>query len=238
MTRPIGFSTGALAFGDFERALTMLSTHATPVVELSALREHELEPLMERLADLDLSAFEYVSIHAPSRFSSEVAERAAADALLPAIEREMNIVLHPDAILDEACWDAFGRVLCLENMDPRKRTGRTAQELRSYFERFPLARFCLDLAHARQVDGTMVEARRLIRDFGHRLGQVHMSETDAAGRHYAMSRSAANAMQRLAQHLPLETPIILESMVDEEQIARELEVAEMALRLPSEEPKE
>ena len=36
-----GFSTGALAYGDFERALEMLAGHDVSAIELSALRDHE-----------------------------------------------------------------------------------------------------------------------------------------------------------------------------------------------------
>src|SRR5580692_10690094 len=51
----IGFSTGALARGDFRRALQMLSGKKANAVELSALRQHELAPLVQQLEQLDLS---------------------------------------------------------------------------------------------------------------------------------------------------------------------------------------
>ena len=47
--RPIGFSTGALAYGDFRRGLDIVRENQLPVVELSALREPELEPLVASL---------------------------------------------------------------------------------------------------------------------------------------------------------------------------------------------
>ena len=53
--RPIGFSTGALAKGDFRRGLEILRRHKIEIVELSALRQPELEPLMSSLDDLDLA---------------------------------------------------------------------------------------------------------------------------------------------------------------------------------------
>jgi hypothetical protein len=65
----IGFSTGALAKGDFPRALQMLRTAGVSTVELSALREHELPSLAHSLNDLDLTGFSHVSIHAPSNLS-------------------------------------------------------------------------------------------------------------------------------------------------------------------------
>ena len=40
--RTFGISTGALAYGDFRRALEMLRRYDTNAVELSALRQPEL----------------------------------------------------------------------------------------------------------------------------------------------------------------------------------------------------
>jgi hypothetical protein len=52
--RSIGFSTGALALGDFRRGLTLLAGRGVRAVELSALREAELPGLMAALDELDL----------------------------------------------------------------------------------------------------------------------------------------------------------------------------------------
>jgi hypothetical protein len=58
--RCIGFSTGALARNDFRKALQMLAGKKVSAVELSALRQDELVPLVEQLDSLDLSPFKYV----------------------------------------------------------------------------------------------------------------------------------------------------------------------------------
>lgn len=57
--RPIGFSTGAVAKGDFQRALCRLRQHGVKVVELSALRLPELAPLAQSLERIDLDGFEF-----------------------------------------------------------------------------------------------------------------------------------------------------------------------------------
>ena len=69
--RPIGFSSGALAYADFRRGVAMLLGKDIHCLELSALRENELDPLLDSLNELDLAQFEYVAIHAPSGFSPE-----------------------------------------------------------------------------------------------------------------------------------------------------------------------
>jgi hypothetical protein len=45
--RPIGFSTGALAKGDFRRGLDLQRRSGISAIELSALRDHELPHLLE-----------------------------------------------------------------------------------------------------------------------------------------------------------------------------------------------
>src|SRR5688572_8764056 len=122
--RPIGFSTGALALGDFRSALSMLAAHPVTAVELSALRDYELKPLMAELPRLDLDRFRYLSVHVPSKFSV-MAEADVASTLEPCIERGIPVVLHPDAIRNTSSWRRFGTLLCIENMDKRKGTGRT-----------------------------------------------------------------------------------------------------------------
>src|SRR6266700_7220462 len=94
--RPIGFSTGALAYADFRRGLAMTRTANCEGVELSALRQSELFPLLESLGSLDLAGFEYISIHAPSQFEPEW-EAVAWDRLREELWRKLPIVVHPDA---------------------------------------------------------------------------------------------------------------------------------------------
>lgn len=232
--RPIGFSTGALAHGDFRRALGTLQGKAVPVLELSALREHEVTELMSSLSGLRLSGFSHVSVHAPSRFE-RMGEAELVELLRPCIELEIPVIVHPDALRDPRAWAPFGELLCIENMDNRKRTGRTADELAPFFADLPDAGFCFDVAHARQVDGTMIEARALLRRYGDRLKQVHLSEIDAAGRHFGLSILSVRAARRIAHLIPDNTPVVLESQVDASGIERECQLAERALseRKPS-----
>ena len=227
--RPIGFSTGALALGDFRRALTMLAGAGTSAIELSALRDHELDPLMQALGGLQLSEFEYVSVHVPSKFKS-LTEAQVAAALHPCIKRNFPIVVHPDVIREPSCWAPFGALLCIENMDKRKHTGRTVGELAGFFSTFPEATMCLDIAHARQIDSTMAEARQMLKQFGGRLRQVHISEIDAQGHHKRLSLTTILASQSLAALIPEEVPIIIESMIPEQDMRREMDAVRRALK--------
>src|SRR4051794_19712335 len=122
--RHIGFSTGALARGDFRAALAILRQHDITIVELSALRVEELTPLVTALPSLVLECFSFVSVHAPSRFARD-AEQWVVEQLLPFVERGYPVIVHPDVISDPERWNALGNRLVIENMDKRKPVGRT-----------------------------------------------------------------------------------------------------------------
>jgi hypothetical protein len=221
--RPIGFSTGALALGDFDKGLALMADRRTSVIELSALREEELPPLMSSLERLHLAGYTYVSVHAPSRLQT-MKEAAVAKMLRPCIDRGWHVVLHPDAIGDHGCWRDFGRWLCIENMDKRKEAGRTAVELRRHFRELPEASMCLDLAHARQVDPTLGIAREIIREYDKKIVQLHLSELDVKSHHEPLSMAAVWAIREIAHLLPA-CPVILESVVQPRGIDSELEMA-------------
>jgi hypothetical protein len=57
---------GALARSDYHRALQMLANKPVNAVELSALRQDELQPLVEHLDNLDLGKFSHKAFHASS----------------------------------------------------------------------------------------------------------------------------------------------------------------------------
>jgi hypothetical protein len=225
----IGFSTGALALGDFRSALSMLQGKGTRAVELSALRDHEVEPLMAALPALDLTGFAYVSVHLPSKFR-RLTERQVVGLLNPCIERKIPVVLHPDVIENVQIWRSFGALLCIENMDKRKSTGRTVQELEHFFSEFPDATFCLDVAHARQVDSTMGEAWFMLNRFARRLRQIHISEIDGTGHHHGLSLTAISATAGIARLVRADIPVIIEAQVDEADIDHEIESVKRAFQ--------
>jgi hypothetical protein len=229
----IGFSTGAVARGDYRRALDVLQHHHVNVVELSALRMSELEPLVNDLGRLDLARFSFISFHSPSTFE-KCDELRVVELLRVVIERHIPVIVHPDAISDFRLWREFGELLLVENMDKRKPIGRTATEMAEVFLRLPEAGFCFDIGHARQVDPTMVESFRLLDEHGSRLRQVHMSEVNTASHHEPMSSYAIHAFQRVAAMIADGTPVILETLIDRGQsnVPAEIEKAMMALTVP------
>lgn len=224
----IGFSTGSVAKSDVRRALRLLEPHGIEAVELSALRTHELAPLLGVISRLSFDDYAHVSVHAPSAFTP-AEEPGIAAALLPVAQRGWLVVVHPDTIRVSRLWAVFGDRLCIENMDHRKPVGRTVQELRPVFARLPEASFCFDVAHARQCDPSMGEAFRLLDAFHDRLAEVHVSELDAQSRHVRLSPAGVWACQQVAGMIPLEVPIIIEAPVEPYEIEAELEASLEAL---------
>ena len=147
--RIIGFSTGALARGDYRHALEILSEKPVNAVELSVLRQDELRPLVEDLDNSDLRRFSYVAFHAPSSIEPSL-ELPAIELLERVAARGWSISVHPNAMSTPVAWARFDDLLCIENMDKRKPVGQTAADLARIFEALPRASFCFDVSVVRQ----------------------------------------------------------------------------------------
>jgi hypothetical protein len=226
--RCIGFSTGALAFGDWQRALELLSRSSATAVELSALRERELVPLVEALPQLDLNRFRYICFHAPSNLE-ELSEQELVSTLKPIVANGWPVVVHPGVIQDYSLWSDFGQLLCVENMDRRKPVGRTAEELSEILEKLNTASLCFDLGHSRHIDRTMSEAKATVRALNTKLKIIHLSEVDLHGRHVPLSLMALLSFSRLSSVIPKDCPIILESPVLEGDLDSEISRVERTL---------
>jgi hypothetical protein len=234
--QPLGYSTGGIALSDFRKALGVLKEQPVQAVELSAIRENELVPLLHSLEDLDLPQFSYVSIHAPSSFSRE-AEGEIFRGLYATGHHGWPIVVHPDTLHDFSLWRKLGDLLCIENMDKRKQSGRTVPELELLFQEFPQASFCFDIGHARQVDTSMIEAYRMLKQFRSRLRQVHISEVNTQNKHDRLSFVSILGFQEVTHLIPSSTPVIIESVVAEDQIGAEIRRVQSALHAPVKQPR-
>lgn len=229
--RSIGFSTGALALDDFRGALCSLKNKGTEAVELSALRERELIPLVDAIPSLDLRSFRHISVHVPSSMSPGF-EAVAVEKLRSVADRGWLIVIHPDVISRYDKWLVFRDRLCIENMDKRKPIGQTAIQLQQMFEKLPDASFCMDLGHARQVDPTMTEAFLILRRFRSRLKQLHISEVNSDSRHGEITLEAFIAFRKVAELIPEDVPVIVESRVPKPDIDREVRLVREILDSP------
>jgi hypothetical protein len=226
----IGFSTGAIAYSDFRRGLQMLLDRNVTIVEISALRMAEWAPLIQALDHLDLSAFDYVSIHLPSAMNA-ADESSVVESLTQIRDRRYPLILHPDAIQDFGPWREFGGLVCVENMDMRKLIGRTEPELGAIFRELPDANLCFDIGHAAQVDTTMAEAYFILKRYRDKITQIHVSEVNSRSKHDSLSYATIQSFRDVAHMIPVGPPIILETPVPPEQMRDEINKARFALAL-------
>jgi hypothetical protein len=224
----IGYSTGSIAKGDFNLAIEILSSHDITAIELSALRENEIRTLITSLNQLNLSRYQYVSFHAPSKL--ELIEENELIDILQSVPEAWPIIVHPDIISNYKEWEVFSSQLCIENMDKRKPCGRTVRDLQFIFNQLPEATFCLDVAHARQVDPTMSQCYQMLKVFPERLVQIHLSDVTSDSNHVPLNMQAMDAYKRIIGNIPNNIPVILESPLfpgphQQERIAKEIELA-------------
>jgi hypothetical protein len=218
--RPIGFSTGSLAPGNTRLALEMLRHYRTTAIELSALRTSEVEEVVQVVREVKLEQFQYISFHAPSKWNG-MSEREFLNAAAEIIKQGWPIILHPDAIQEWDSWHQLGSQVVIENMDGRKPVGRNVEELQNIFDRLPLARFCFDVGHAKQIDPTMKLAQDLLNAFGSRLSEFHVSDVNEHFAHVRLSRESMQLYGPLLQQFP-HVPIILETPVAGEEMTEQL----------------
>lgn len=230
--RPVGFSTGALARAEFRVALHELVGKPVDSIELSALRLAELPILLRALGELRLDAYSYIAIHAPSEFD-HVQEVEVVNLLKAFVPSKWPIIVHPDTIHDYSLWQVLGSRIAIENMDRRKAIGRTVEELKIVFEKLPEARFCFDIGHARQFDTTMTEAYRILKSFGARLCQVHVSEVNSSSQHDPVSFASILAFAQVANLISATIPLIIESRVQPDEIENEISKMKKAFPLPA-----
>ncbi len=149
--------------------------------------------------------------------------------MLQRVPDNWPIILHPDAISDFELWRELCARVCIENMDKRKRIGRSAAELKRIFGELPDATLRFDIGHARQFDPTMTEAWQILREFGSKLRQVHVSEVNTRSKHDVLSYASIIAFQDVAHLIPEHVPLILETPVKEGGIEGEIEKVRQAL---------
>ncbi len=229
--RSIGFSTGSLTKGDFRAALEMLEAVQIDAIELSALREIELFPLLQAFETLPLERYRHVSIHVPSCLS-EMTDSQLCDALTTVASKGVPLIVHPDIISNWEAWDRLGEAVVIENMDKRKPCGRNASELQSIFEKLPQAKLCLDVGHSRQVDPSMHVTKEILRQHGARIAEIHLSEVNSASMHERLNGLAISAFREIAGKISDAVPIILESPLRSHELHEELDRAKSIFSTP------
>ena len=208
-----GIATGSYVEDrdDWRRAVDRARTEHWRFLELTAVFESLLSALVTTLAADDdlLTGFDRVSLHAPIHANSP-------PRLVDQIEGlafDGDVIFHPDAWAGERALDRLGRRVVFENMDVAKRFGRTADDLRSVFERHPDAGFCLDVAHVWTNDRGLQLGHALLDAFGDRLRQLHVSGIEPDGTHRTTTSADLELYRPLLDRCD-GVPWILEAVVE------------------------
>lgn len=186
---PVGVSTGFMneLRGDWGGQVSQAWAASPFAVELSALSEVELAPLLDYLTGRPRLPFRYLSVHGPSK-GRELDEAELVAQLCDLAEWCDGIVMHPDTMVDVDRYLALGRTLLIENMDARKESGRTPDELAPLFAELPEAGFCFDIAHAWSIDRGMSVADELLDAFRGRLRHIHLSSLSEYLHHVGLTQ--------------------------------------------------
>lgn len=209
----IGFSTGAIALGDFELALSLLAQTKIDIVEISALHISDFRTLVEKFNQLDLKQYRHVSIHAPTK-PDTIDEDEIIRGLLKITSHNSTVIVHPDIIKTHCLWKSLGSRLVIENNDQRKLGGQTPEDLLCLSKLFPEARFCIDIAHALIFDNCLlnvIEFSTLLRG---RIAEIHVSGIAPNLYHCQLSRHDIDKYKNISHILPPDAPIIIESPIE------------------------
>jgi len=209
----IGFSTGVLYKTSISpisaEALQRIASLGCSAVELAAMRLERI-PQLAQLSAKDCAPFSYRSIHAPG--SMELRNDKPARELFDSIERAYRrlglqcVVVHPHTVQDWSLFKRYSFVLAVENMDPKKPSGRFVDDLRAVFDQTD-ARFVLDLNHCFAHDPTLKLADELLAAFGNRLQHIHLSGYQKLHEPLHITRQS----EIVAKALSLHVPVIIES---------------------------
>lgn len=176
----VGASTGYMSElrDDWDAQVAAARAISPSAVELSALSEKQLLGLRRFLGARPRLPFRYLSVHGPAK-DRRLAEDDLVSLLSELSRRVDAIVMHPDTLDRPDRYRKLGGKLAIENMDARKITGRTLDELICIFDELPEAGFCFDVAHAWSIDSGMSVATELVETLHDRLRHVHLSSVIA-----------------------------------------------------------
>ncbi len=205
-----------------ERALKF----SDEAIELSLTRIEKIKQSVTDEALSLLSQFKYKSIHLPvvdgTRFitypdNSIEESLKVIDKIIVSISAN-TVLVHPDQINDFG-WvkSRYGSLLAFENMDVKKKFGKTQEEMLEIFELCPRAKWVFDVNHLFTNDKDMKSADDFFNTLRDKLTHYHLS--GYGGFHDALCISQENVI--LSGIKSLDFPIIDEGNLLEKNVLEE-----------------
>lgn len=137
---------------------------------------------VERLDNItcEVKKFSYRSIHFPSNGiiyrDDEETNKIIQKIEKFYLETNANVaIIHPDLVEDWQVFRKYNLNWAIENMDDRKESYKTVEDLKRFFEENPNWNFVLDLNHCYSNDKTMLLADDMINNFRNKIIHYHLS---------------------------------------------------------------
>lgn len=176
--------------------------------------------------------FLHCSLHAPEHIYQD---NESSHIILQAIEKicsELsikNIVVHPDTVVDRSVFQQYKHLpFSIENMDDRKKSCRSVEDIQKILDENSNFWFTLDLQHCFTNDPTMQLAKDFHKVLWHKIVQYHLSWYHPDYLHYPLFKTLQNEI--IASLENRDIPIIIESTFDhQDELHKEIEYIQSLL---------
>ncbi len=182
MKRTIGFSQGVLfKLYDVNKDanIKLLKDCGSNAIEANCHHVSDAVFLPLLLEHIQAHDFDYISLHTPVnvRYGNNIETRALLEKLQEFYYQSdaKLIVVHPDLVDDWSVFEDFKMKWAIENRDDRKKNFKDQADLEKFFNEHPEWFLVLDLGHVNSNDKSMSLAKELIKLFGSRIAEVHLS---------------------------------------------------------------
>lgn len=212
----IGFSTGCLYKTQqtiSARMIDFFRKIGCNAIELNCPDKTDLKTILE-FTKKDFTGFKHISVHSPRLSGKDASEILD---ILETIHKNICldcVIIHPDEIADIKALSKRTFPIGIENMDSRKKFGKTKEELESLFKDHPNFGFVLDVNHVYTNDPSMKLSHELSEAFGKKTMQSHLS--GFVHSHDPLSKTHQTI---IIDAVPKNTPIIIESVCNDEEEA-------------------
>ncbi len=231
MERKIGFSTGVMFHNYYAMSFDIVNIACDIGCTALELNIHEAPKHVDSLLGLGdddimfrqylsrVNNLDYLSCHLPCnicyRYESSNVERILQNVIVFSGMTKLvkYVVLHPDLVVDWEIFDDFSIPIAIENMDNRKNTFRTLQELRDFFQKYPQFKLVFDVQHWIVNNNDISAIPDIITEFSDKLVGVHLSGVGQSNKyHVPVSRANHRELVESLCDLPAYIPIILEGV--------------------------
>lgn len=217
-----GFSTGAL-HKEFsvKNALAFLKDLEIKTVELGFVKIERLrQGQADELTEKDLSGFDYISLHSPGiQYGKNSETKFVFDKLnkINSLRKIDLVVFHPDTVEDFSIFENLDFPVGFENMDNRKMTYKTPEEMEKLLEDKSYS-FVLDVNHVYSNDESMDLAEEFYSKSGERIKEIHLS--GYAGYHEPLFQTKQTEIIKSIKDFSV--PIINEAVINSADIEKEI----------------